>query len=97
MQINHRDSKRVDARPLKSSTTPRYNNVDRKVVEGFGNEWHRFDQSVLPLSDAINLFKDYFRIFPWDNLPEGNVVIKFYANDTLGRIGFQEVTVVSDN
>ncbi len=73
MQINHRDSKRVDARPLKSSTTPRYNNVDRKVVEGFGNEWHRFDQSVLPLSDAINLFKDYFRIFPWDNLPEGAV------------------------
>ena len=30
----------------------------------------------------------------WDALPEGNVVIRFYANDTLGRIGFQEVTVV---
>jgi len=32
----------------------------------------------------------------WDALPEGNVVIKFYANDTLGRIGFQEVTVVKE-
>ncbi|MBY9017054.1 MAG: GPI anchored serine-threonine rich family protein, partial [Candidatus Lokiarchaeota archaeon] len=30
----------------------------------------------------------------WDALPEGNVIIRFYANDTLGRIGFQEVTVV---
>ncbi|KKM79776.1 hypothetical protein LCGC14_1346540 [marine sediment metagenome] len=24
----------------------------------------------------------------WDALPEGNVIITFYANDTLGRIGF---------
>ncbi len=30
----------------------------------------------------------------WDALPEGNVIIRFYANDTLGRIGFKEVTVV---
>jgi len=30
----------------------------------------------------------------WDALSEGNVIIKFYANDTLGRIGFQEVTIV---
>ena len=32
----------------------------------------------------------------WDALPEGNVVITFYANDTLGRIAFQEVTVVKE-
>ncbi len=32
----------------------------------------------------------------WDALPEGNVIIRFYANDTLGRIGFQEVTVVKE-
>jgi hypothetical protein len=30
----------------------------------------------------------------WDALPEGNVVLRFYANDSLGRIGFQEITVV---
>jgi parallel beta-helix repeat protein len=30
----------------------------------------------------------------WDALPEGNVVIKFCANDTLGMIGFAEVTVI---
>ena len=29
----------------------------------------------------------------WDALPEGNVFIKFYANDKLGRIGFQEIIV----
>ncbi|HDZ16777.1 MAG TPA: hypothetical protein ENH75_00710 [archaeon] len=32
----------------------------------------------------------------WNSLPEGNVVITFYANDTLGRTGFQEVTVVKE-
>ncbi len=32
----------------------------------------------------------------WDALSEGNVIIRFYANDTLGRIGFQEVTVVKN-
>ncbi|MHA1375597.1 MAG: Loki-CTERM sorting domain-containing protein [Promethearchaeota archaeon] len=30
----------------------------------------------------------------WDAMPEGNVIIRFYANDTLGSVGFQEVTVV---
>jgi len=30
----------------------------------------------------------------WDALSEGNVTIRFCANNTLGRIGFQEVTVV---
>jgi len=33
----------------------------------------------------------------WDALFEGNVIIRFYANDTLGRIGFVEVTVRKDS
>jgi len=32
----------------------------------------------------------------WTALSEGDVVIKFYANDTLGRIGFAEVTIKKD-
>ena len=32
----------------------------------------------------------------WDALSEGNVIIRFYANDTLGRIGFAEVTIKKD-
>ena len=32
----------------------------------------------------------------WDLLPEGDVIISFYANDTLGRIGFREVSVIKD-
>ena len=32
----------------------------------------------------------------WEVFPEGNVVIKFYANDTLGRIGFAVISITKD-
>ena len=30
----------------------------------------------------------------WDMLPEGNVTIRFYANDSIGNLNFQEITIV---
>ena len=44
-------------------------NIDRKTVEGFGDEWNRFDQSALDESERIALFNGYFAVFPWDALP----------------------------
>ena len=32
----------------------------------------------------------------WDALPEGNITIRFYANDTIGNVNFQEITVVKE-
>ena len=46
-------------------------NIDIATVRGFGEEWSVYDQSVLPPSDYIELFEQYFRIFPWDGLPPG--------------------------
>ena len=48
-------------------------NVDREVIEGFGDEWRRFDQSGLSKKDLENVFNAYFSIFPWQVLPEGAV------------------------
>ena len=45
-------------------------NVDRKTVEGFGDEWIRFDQSSLAEPEQKALFDRYFSIFPWPILPE---------------------------
>lgn len=45
-------------------------NVDRKTVEGFGDEWARFDQAALTEQERELLFKRYFSIFPWHSLPE---------------------------
>lgn len=45
-------------------------NFDPEVVEGFGNEWRRFDQSALKLSETQTLFNQYFAIFPWACLSE---------------------------
>ena len=44
-------------------------NIDEKTVESFGDEWGRFDQSALSDSESARIFKDYFSIFPWDELP----------------------------
>ena len=40
------------------------NNLDKKTVSGFGDEWERFDQSKLTDSQALNSFQNYFSIFP---------------------------------
>ena len=45
-------------------------NVDRKTVEGFGDEWLRFDQSALSEQEHASLFDKYFSIFPWERLPK---------------------------
>src|SRR5689334_1182030 len=39
-------------------------NVDRATVEGFGDEWSRFDQQGLTPSERRALFDAYFGIFP---------------------------------
>jgi SAM-dependent methyltransferase len=44
-------------------------NVDRKTVEGFGDEWERFDQSELPEQEQRTIFESYFSVFPWHRLP----------------------------
>jgi len=48
-------------------------NIDAAVVDGFGDEWSRFDQSELSDSEARRLFEEYFDIFPWHELPPGAV------------------------
>ena len=45
-------------------------NKHKKTVEGFGDEWERFDQSDLGSNEHKELFDRYFSIFPWSKLPE---------------------------
>lgn len=45
-------------------------NIDTATVEGFGDEWERFDQSKLGEEEHNRLFNEYFSIFPWDKLPQ---------------------------
>ena len=40
-------------------------NVDHAVVESFGQEWERFDQSQVNLDEERDLFERYFSEFPW--------------------------------
>jgi SAM-dependent methyltransferase len=43
-------------------------NVDIPTVEGFGDEWTRFDQSGMSEEDTRRIFESYFSMFPWEDL-----------------------------
>jgi SAM-dependent methyltransferase len=44
-------------------------NLDRATVEGFGDEWGRFDQTNLSDHERASIFDAYFSVFPWSCLP----------------------------
>jgi len=53
--------------------------------------WYTIDNGVTNITFTSN---STINQALWDALPEGNVTIRFYAKDSAGNIGFQEVTVV---
>lgn len=52
-------------------------NVHEATVAGFGDEWSRFTQDGMTEADLDAAFELYFRVFPWDQLPEGAVGCDF--------------------
>jgi ubiquinone/menaquinone biosynthesis C-methylase UbiE len=48
-------------------------NEDRATVEGFGDEWTRFDNAALSATEHFAVFTQYFASFPWDTLPRDSV------------------------
>ena len=43
-------------------------NIDDRTVEGFGDEWRRFDQSALSIEEQTQIFASYFSVFPWHEI-----------------------------
>jgi ubiquinone/menaquinone biosynthesis C-methylase UbiE len=43
-------------------------NYDLATVEGFGEEWAKFDQTPLVEKELIEIFENYFGIFPWQTI-----------------------------
>ena len=48
-------------------------NKDMKTVNGFGDEWERFNQSNLSAGEHKKMFEKYFCIFPWQDIPENAI------------------------
>jgi SAM-dependent methyltransferase len=44
-------------------------NFDRKIIESFGDEWSRYDQTGMTEAEAKKAFQEYFSVFPWSDLP----------------------------
>jgi SAM-dependent methyltransferase len=43
-------------------------NIDTRTVDGFGDEWTRFDQAELSDDELRRQFDGYFAVFPWSAL-----------------------------
>jgi SAM-dependent methyltransferase len=54
---------------MNAENTPDGRNLLVEVVEGFGDEWERYDQSALSETELRQAFDGYFGIFPWTALP----------------------------
>lgn len=57
------------AKPKAAAEAP-LPNVDPRTVAGFGEEWTEYDQLALSAGEQQAMFDCYFRIFPFDRLPE---------------------------
>ena len=44
------------------------NNLNKKTVKSFSDQWVKYDQSGLNDKEATKIFKSYFSIFPWKKL-----------------------------
>ncbi|HVH43908.1 MAG TPA: class I SAM-dependent methyltransferase [Labilithrix sp.] len=58
-------------------------NVDERTVDGFGDEWSRFDQTDVSQEEQRVGFESYFRNFPWAEL--GPDAVGFDAGCGTGR------------
>jgi hypothetical protein len=56
--------------------------------------WYTLDGGInnITFSDTSGLIDQSI----WDGFGDGNVTIRFYAKDTVGNVGFQEVTVIKE-
>ena len=54
-----------------SKKEPKNINIDIQTVEGFGDEWSRFNQK--DLSDSARMYEDYFKVFPWERLDQKSI------------------------
>ncbi len=54
-----------------------HKNLNKKVVEDFGNEWSKFDQSLLKNKELKEIFDQYFDIFPLNEINDTHVGFDF--------------------
>jgi len=48
-------------------------NIHINTVNGFGDEWSRFDQSSLSQEEKLTMFNKYFHIFPWEKVNKESI------------------------
>lgn len=48
-------------------------NANQKVIDAFGDEWQKFDQSAVSQKELVNIFNAYFAVFPWEMINKNSI------------------------
>lgn len=78
------------------------NNIDQSTVDGFGDEWSRFQQDELSRDEHQKVFNDYFSVFPWKKLPEDAIGVDVgcgsgrWAKLMVKKVGFLHLVDASN-
>ena len=97
----------IDSLPIAEDGAPRINIISPTTNQRFGVEAPTFNVEIIDLylvemwytidGGLTNFtFTENSTINPlaWEQLPEGNVVIRFYAEDIVGNVSYTEVIVI---
>ncbi|MFX0011341.1 MAG: hypothetical protein ACFE9R_13580, partial [Candidatus Hermodarchaeota archaeon] len=68
-------------------------NVEFTDINGIDTMWYSLDSGSTQTIFTINGSIDQLI---WDSFSDGNITIRFYANNSIGTIGFSEVSVIKD-
>ncbi|MEJ2248441.1 MAG: LamG domain-containing protein [Candidatus Lokiarchaeota archaeon] len=78
--------------PFFGENSPNFN-VEITDFNGVDTMWYSLDGG---LTNTIFTTNNSINQAIWDTLEDGNIIITFYANNTIGTTGFSEVTIIKD-
>lgn len=58
---------------MDSPSSPTLTNADPRVILSFSEEWRYFQEDRITEQEKIQIFWDYFHLFPWEKLPKNAV------------------------
>jgi hypothetical protein len=68
-------------------------NVEITDINGIDTMWYSLDGGI---TNTIFTLNGSISQIVWDNFGDGEITLRFYANNSIGSIGFSEVSIIKD-
>ncbi len=73
-------------------------NYDISVLGDVDKTWYNLDDGTTVTDNiTIDLLSDQLSQIEWNDMDDGIITLTFYANDSVGNVGFEEVEIEKDS